>query len=68
VSDQVSHPYNTTGTIIVQYFFINQILESYMEDKRFCTECKHTSPNFNLVVISSWIEFWFINTFSPASI
>ena len=38
VSDQVSHPYKTTGKIIVLYTVIFQFLDSTPEDKRFCTE------------------------------
>ena len=36
VSDQASHPYKTTGKIIVLYIF--KFLDSNLEDKRFCTE------------------------------
>jgi len=40
VSDQDSHPYKTTGTIIVLYVYvlIFKFLDSKLEDKRFCTE------------------------------
>jgi hypothetical protein len=38
VSDQVSHPYKTTGKIITQYIVILKFLGSDLEDKTFCTE------------------------------
>ena len=37
-SDQVSHPYKTTGKIIVLCTSIFKFLDSKLEDKRFCTE------------------------------
>ena len=38
VNNQVSHPYKTTGKIIILYILIFKLLDSNLEDKRFCTE------------------------------
>ena len=38
VSDQVSHPYKTTGKIIVPYILIFIFFNTKLEDKIFCTE------------------------------
>jgi hypothetical protein len=41
VSDQVSHPYKTTGQTIVLYILIFKFLGSKLEDRRFCTEWRY---------------------------
>ena len=38
VSDQVSHPYKTTGKIIFLLILISKFLDLNLVDKRFCTE------------------------------
>jgi len=38
VSDQVSHPYITTGKIVILYILIFNFLEIKQKDQRFCTE------------------------------
>jgi len=38
VSDHVSHPYKTTGKIILLYLLILIFLDSKLEGNRFCTE------------------------------
>jgi hypothetical protein len=60
VSDQVSHPYKTTVKIIVLYILTFRFFDNTLEDKRFCTECLQAFPDFNRLLISSWIEFWFV--------
>jgi hypothetical protein len=60
VRDQVLHPYRTTGKITVSYIVIFMLLDSRRDDKRFCTKWWPALPEFNLLLISSWIRFWFV--------
>ena len=60
VNDQVTHPYKTSGKIIVLYTLFFKFLDSNLEDKRFCTEWYQAFPDLNLLLISSAIEFWFV--------
>jgi hypothetical protein len=60
VSDQLSHPYKTTGKIIVLCIFMFIFLDSKLEGRTFCTEGQQASPDFSPFLISWWIEFWFI--------
>ena len=45
---------------IVPYILIFKFLDSKLGDKRFCTEWQQAFPDFSLLLISSWIEFWFV--------
>jgi hypothetical protein len=60
VSDQLSHPYKTTGKIIILCIFMFIFLDSKLEGRTFCTEWQQASPDFSPFLISWWMEFWFI--------
>jgi hypothetical protein len=51
--DQVTHPYRTTGKIIVFYILIFKCFDSRREDRRFWTEWKQAVPEFSPLLISS---------------
>jgi len=57
MSDQVPHPYKTTGKITFLYIFIFKYLYSKLQHKTFCTEWQKTFPDLNLLLISSWRNF-----------
>ena len=52
VSDQVTHLYRT-GVIIVIYIIIFKVLDTRLEDERFCTEWLQVFLDFTLLLISS---------------
>ena len=62
VRDQFSHRYRK-DKITVLYVLIFIFLDRKLEHKRFCTEWYQAFPDFNLPLISSWIEFWFVKIF-----
>ena len=43
MSDQVSHPYNTPGKIIVMFILIFKFLESKVEDKNSASNVHQTT-------------------------
>jgi hypothetical protein len=49
-----------TSKIIVPCILIFIFLGSKLEDKRFCTEWEQAFPDFKLLLISPWIELWFV--------
>jgi hypothetical protein len=45
ISDHDSHPYKTTGKIIILYVLIFMPLDIQLEDNRFCTEWQQAFPD-----------------------
>jgi hypothetical protein len=53
---QHANPYRTTFNIIVQCILICMFLDCRQENKRFWTEQYQAIPEFNLLLLSSWIS------------
>ena len=64
VSDQVSHPYKTTGKTIVVCILIFIFLKSKLNETGCCTEWQQAFSDFNLLLIYSSIEFWYAKVFA----
>jgi hypothetical protein len=63
VRDQVSHHYETTGKILY-ILVLFKISEMRQEGRRLWTDWQEAFPEFNLLLISSWMKFWLV-TFIP---
>jgi hypothetical protein len=68
VSDQISHPYKTNDKIMFLYILRFKFLDSKLEDKIFRTQWQQTFPGFKLLLISSWMKFWFVRVVPKYSI
>jgi hypothetical protein len=63
VSDQVSHPYKTTGKNLVLRILIFIFLSSKLEDKKIPHLVIASTLRLQSALISSWMEFWFVRVF-----
>jgi hypothetical protein len=61
VTDQVPHPYKTTGRIMVLYILTFTFRDSRSEDKRLWTERYQALHEFILLLISSCKQIWSVN-------
>jgi hypothetical protein len=53
-------PIQKAGKIVVLYILIVKFLESKWEDKILWTDWPQAFPEFNLLLISLWMQFWFV--------
>jgi hypothetical protein len=60
IRDQVYCSYKTTGKIILMYILIFSFLYSKQKDKRFQIKHSQALSKFKLLIISSWVIFWFV--------
>jgi hypothetical protein len=60
VIDQVSHPYRSIDKIIVLFILIFTFWTADGKIKSFWIECWQALPKFSLLLISSWIKFWYV--------
>jgi hypothetical protein len=60
-SDQVLHLYKTTCKIVVSYVLIFTFLCNTKQEWSFYTVCQPALPQFNLLLISLWMQFWFVS-------
>jgi hypothetical protein len=58
--DQISHPHKTTEEIVILYILIFKFLSRKWEDKIFWSELWKEFYEFNLLLISFWMQFWFV--------
>ena len=52
--------YSNKQNCILKLYFNLLLLNSELKYKRIWTKCKQVFPEFNLVLISSWMQFWFV--------
>jgi hypothetical protein len=64
VSDHVSHLHETRKMIVLYNILIFTFSDSKLEDKIFCNEWQQVFPDFNLLLISSWLEYWLVKVVS----
>jgi hypothetical protein len=53
-----SHPSKTRDKFIILFILLFTFLDSKREDRRLWSECYKALPEFNLLLISSWMQFW----------